>query len=111
MFISFFAGIQMSAAKIMQVMTGMVCQKGRAEFVSEIGCGPKKLLGARTRRWRRKESNPPFDAAWIYMGAQRRGNIEQGIPPRPHAPPEAIFHVDFPYFRRVNYCSQKRELL
>jgi hypothetical protein len=57
------------------MMTGMVCQKGRGEFVDEVGSNPKKLAGARKRYWRRKEPNPPVDAAWIHMGAQQRDNI------------------------------------
>jgi hypothetical protein len=101
----------MSPAKVEQRMTGVVLQGGRAEFVSEIGCGPKKLLGAGKRRWGRKEPNPPLDAAWIHVGNWRRGNIEQRIPPRPHALPKVRFHGGFPCFQGLNYCSQKRELL
>lgn len=97
----------MSPAKIVQMMTGMVCQRSRGEFAGEVGCGPKKLVGAPKKRWGR-EAKPPFDAAWIDVGNRQRGNIEQRIP---HARREAMFHVDFPCFQRVNYCSQKRELL
>ena len=86
MFIYFFAGIQKSPAKIVQMMTGMVCQRSRGEFAGEVGCGPKKLAGARKRRWGRTEPGTPLDAAWIHMGNQRRGNFEQGIP---HAPTRA----------------------
>ena len=50
MFIYFFAGIQMSPAKVEQRITGMVRQKGYGEFAGEVGCDPKKLVGARKRR-------------------------------------------------------------
>jgi hypothetical protein len=80
MFIYFFAGIQMSPAKIEQMMTGMVCQRGRAEFVSEIGCGPKKLVGARKKRWGER-TQPTFRCSIELYGCSARDNIEQGIPP------------------------------
>ena len=50
MFFYFFAGIQMSPAKVEQRITGMVRQKGYGEFAGEVGCDPKKLVGARKRR-------------------------------------------------------------
>ena len=64
MLIYFFAGIQMSAAKVKQKKRiGVVCQEGCGE-ICEVGSETSRLVGARERRGGQGEASQAHLSAW-----------------------------------------------
>lgn len=72
MLIYFFAGIQMSAAKVKQKKNRVVCQEGGAGEICEVGSETGRLVGARERRGGRGEASQAHLSAWLRSESMRR---------------------------------------